>query len=661
MKKKLLTLAGLLMVNGLAFGQPNTIQVIVHNTGTASVWLQGIAQGGTFWNLGNPSGTQVLPGTTFTSAVQSGWIPYTDVLQWYPADSSCNESATINSTSLVVTANPGVAEYYIGGGCGTQTGGGAPPSTNSEYCCTVNNTSGAGQLYGLANVDSGLPYGLDSCGDTLMYVPPGQSTTICTDASPTAHVALFTATGPVLGLTTTCGGIVNPNPDGTLASTNLIGTPIPIGSGTQPGNTNVVTIGFGSSGSQYTNNNPANSPINFNTTNTGVASNGTLMQGFSAEFAELVTIAGAVKQGDIDTQGSLAGIKSIETGIASSVSPLHGDLGGIATSLTGINSSVSGVTSAVNSVGTDVNALKPDLDGILTDANSLPGMSNLLGAANASLAGMSNGIADIVSNTGASATAFTEVAHFATNALAAQTESLAGPFHTNWDDGYNVGLMTNYASGVAGGAMTGLDRNGSALQSVSGNYAGDFPGGDSSFWTLSLPVGGKTYSFDLNPLDNLGIARLAALARNWETWLICCGFVLLVANLMENYVHKLSVVTQTQALRMEIFGCSIGQAAALAYLPIMIGCVAAVPLFLWAAVQTGVAGAWFTAIFNPPWGAGTFSTPESASTLTEAFWFVDQWVPLNFVIGSFLYYLGIRLAAVPIFTTSVVVLKCLVS
>ena len=660
MKKQLLTLTGLLLVNGLAFGQPNTIQVIVHNTGTASVWLQGIAQGGTFWNLDNPSGTQVFPGTTYTSAVHSGWIPYTDVLQWYPANGSCNEAATLNSTPLVVTANPGIAEYYIGGGCGTQTGGGPPASTNSEYCCTINNTSGAGQLYGLANADNGLPYGLDSCGDTLMYVAPGQTVTICTDASPTAHVALFTATGPVLGLSTPCGGMVNPAPDGTFAPTNLIGTPIPNGSGTQPGNTNSVTIGFGAVGSEYTNSDPANSPINFATTNTGVASNGTLMQGFSAEFSELVTIAGAIKQSDIDTQGSLGALKSVETGIASSVSPLHGDLGGIATSLAGINTSVSGVTSAVNSVGTDVNALKPDLDGILTDANSLPGMSNLLGVANGNLVGISNQVNQVVSNTSGTLGDLTAMSNYVARSFAYTNDAL-GNLSEQWADGVNRNNLTNLASAMSGaGALgtmqtTGNDALASAESAGTGPASVITGGADASFWTISETVAGKTYSFDLNPMDNAGIAEIAGICRTFEEWTVCFAFVCLVMNLFDKYFAAMAQTAQTQSNRTEVLGNSVGQLSGAVYLPVMIGCMLAIPLFIGAAL-TSSGASWFASVSSPPLSLSGHSHP-----IEQAIWLADQFMPLNFVIASALWYLFIRLTAAPVWATSVVILKTLIS
>jgi hypothetical protein len=385
------------------------------------------------------------------------------------------------------------------------------------------------------------------------------------------------------------------------------------------------------------------------------------MQGFSAEFSELVTIAGAVKQSDIDTQGSLGALKSVETGIASSVSPLHGDLGGIATSLSGINSSVSGVTSAVNSVGTDVNGLKPDLDGILTDANSLPGMSNLLGVANGNLVGISNQVNQVVSNTSGTLGDLTEMSNYVARSFAYTNDAL-GNLSEQWADGVNRNNLTNYASSVNGagvlGTMTSSGNDAmSAADSVGSGPASVETGGpDDGFWTISAVVGDKTYAFDLNPMHNSGISELASICRAVEEWLTCFVFVMAVMKLAQQQLGLVTQATQLEFNKMTLLGNSVGLASAVVYVPVMISCVLAIPLVVAAALDSSGAVAWFSSVSSPPLSLSGHSHP-----IEQGIWLADQFLPLNFIIASALWYLFIRLTTFPIAVLNTVIMKTLLA
>ena len=555
-------------------------------------------------------------------------------------------------------------------------GGGAPAavSTNSLFCVTINNTSGTGNSYGIANIDNGVVLSIDSCGDNEIYVPAGGSAQICTTAAPTNNLALVTETGGGMGSQSTqvslpligsggradggCSSLAayDPNFNGTIASTNLIGTPIPPGA--SPGsvvNNNGATIPWANGGSVYPGG--TNSPINYaGTPGSGMASNATLIAGFDAVFAELVNVANGVGKLDVDNNAGLGAIRGVEGSI------LSGQGSGNAL-LTTANGDLAAINSSITSGNANLNSIQGELGGMSNNAaavgsntiQGLGGISNLLWIADGTLSGVSNGVELIVSNTGSMAGQLGVVSNFAAASLAATNDAVGGMSRV-WTDGANVASMTNRLAGFAasrsptrickGRGESGGKRLGERTDWFAGQH----------FRKLNRVTGDKTYLFYLGPMDNAGIASLAGVSRTCEQWIACVVFILLVMKLFEKYSAGLAGTTQLQANRMSVLGNSVGQLSGAVYLPLMVALAGAIPLFIGVVVTSGVGSTWFGAC-----GVIPFRPDGLTAALQQAYWLADQFLPINFLICSVLWVVFIRLTAGPIWAMSMLVLKSLIS
>jgi len=612
-----------------------------------------VYQGDTISFLGGAYWCAWLDGSAVTSVTIGGGPTY-----------------TLGATSV---GSPVTVDVYMWGGAGG--GGGPAVSTNSLFCVTINNTSGTGNSYGIANIDNGVVLSIDACGDNEIYVPAGGSAQICTTAAPTNNLALVTETGGGMGSQSTqvslplignggraaggCSSLAgyDPNFTGTIASTNLVGTPIPPGA--SPGsvvNNNGATIPWANGGSVYPGG--TNSPINFaGTPGSGMASNATLITGFDAVFAELVNVANGVGKLDVDNNAGLAAIRGVEGSI------LSGQGSGNAL-LTTANGDLAAINSSITSGNASLGSIQGELGGMSNNAaavgsntiQGLGGISNLLWIADGTLSGVSNGVELIVSNTGSMAGQLGVVSNFAAASLAATNDAVGGLSRV-WSDGANVASMTNHLAGFAASQFANLNMQGSLAQ-AGANDLGTGPIGslDSSFWNLNCVMGDKTYAFDLNPMDNAGIASLAGVSRTCEQWIACVVFILLVMKLFEKYSAGLAGTTQLQANRMSVLGNSVGQLSGAVYLPLMVALAGAIPLFIGVVVTSGVGSTWFGAC-----GVIPFRPDGLPAALQQAYWLADQFLPINFLICSVLWYVFIRLTAGPIWAMSMLVLKSLIS
>jgi hypothetical protein len=571
-------------------------------------------------------------------------------------------SYTLGATSV---GSPVTVDVYMWGGDGG--GSGPPVSTNSLFCVTINNDSGTAKTYGIANVDTGLPLGIDACGDNEVYVPAGGSAQICTTAAPTNHLALVTVTGSHVGQNLPGpGGLYcnpqydyNPNMQGDLAPANLVGTPIPPGAG--PGsvsNTNVTASPFdGTGGIFYTNALGTNGPIAFNGTPSGLASNATLIVGFDAVFAELVNVANSVGRLDMDNNNGLAAIKGVEGSILSGqgsenalLSNADGDLANVYGSILSANLRLNDMDSELSGMSNNAAATGSNT------VQGLGGISNLLWLADGTLSGMSNGLGLIVTNTGNLAGQMGVVSNFAEASLAATNDAVGGLSRV-WSDGVNVAGLTNHLAGFAASEFANLNEQGSLAQAGANDVGtGPIASLDGSFWNMNCVVGDKTYSFDFNPMDNSGIAEIAGVSRTCEQWIACVVFILLVMKLFEKYSAGLAGTTQLQANRMSVLGNSVGQLSGAVYLPLMVALAGAIPLFIGVVVTSGVGSTWFGAC-----GVIPFRPDGLTAALQQAYWLADQFLPINFLICSVLWYVFIRLTAGPIWAMSMLVLKSLIS
>ena len=612
-----------------------------------------VYQGDTISFLGGANNCAWLDGSAVTSVSIGGGPTY-----------------TLDATSA---GSPVTVDVYMWGG----NGGGSGPavSTNSLFCVTINNTSGTGNSYGIANIDNGVVLSIDSCGDNEIYVPAGGSTQICTTAAPTNNLALVTETGGGMSSQSTqvnlplignggrkdggCSSLAgyDPNFTGTIASTNLIGTPIPPGA--SPGsvvNNNGATIPWANSGTVYPGG--TNAPINYaGAPGSGMASNATLITGFDAVFAELINVANGVGKLDADNNAGLGAIK----GVAGNILSGQGTGNTLLTTANGdlavINSSIAAGNSSLGSIQGVLGGMSNSAAGVGSNTiQGLGGISNLLWIADGTLSGMSNGVGLIVSNTGAMVEQIGVVSNFASASLAATNDAVGGMSRV-WSDGANVASMTNHVAGFAASEFANLTQQGSLAQAGANNVGtGPIGAMDSSFWNLNCVMGDKTYSFDLNPMDNAGISSLAGVSRTCEQWVACVVFILLVMKLFEKYSAGLAGTTQLQANRMSVLGNSVGQLSGAVYLPLMVALAGAIPLFIGVVVTSGVGSAWFGAC-----GVIPFRPDGLTGELQQAYWLADQFLPINFLICSVLWYVFIRLTAGPIWAISMLVLKSLVS
>jgi hypothetical protein len=88
----------------------------------------------------------------------------------------------------------------------------------------------------------------------------------------------------------------------------------------------------------------------------------------------------------------------------------------------------------------------------------------------------------------------------------------------------------------------------------------------------------------------------------------------------------------------------------------MVALAGAIPLFIGVVVTSGVGSTWFGAC-----GVIPFRPDGLTAALQQAYWLADQFLPINFLICSVLWYVFIRLTAGPIWAMSMLVLKSLIS
>ena len=630
-----------------------------------------LAPGASYSKVNWGSAYPVYQGDTISFLGGAYWCAWLDGSAVTSVQIGGGSTYTLGATAL---GSPITVDVYMWGG----DGGGSGPavSTNSLYCVTINNTSGTGNSYGIANIDNGEVLSIDRCGDNEIYVPAGGTTQICTTAAPTNNLALVTEIGgggmssqstqvtlPLIGYGGRkdggCSSLAgyDPNFTGLIASTNLIGTPIPPGASSgSVSNNNGATIAWANSGTVYPGG--TNAPINFaGALGSGMASNATLVTGFNAVFAELVNVANGVGKLDVDNNAGLAAIKGVGNSLVAGqgtantlLTTANGDLAVINSSITSGNASLGNIQGALsgmsnNSAVAGSNTVK-----------GLGGISNLLWVADGTLSGISNGVELIVSNTGAMAGQAVVVSNFAAASLAATNDATGGMSRV-WSDGANVVSMTNHLAGFAASQFANLNLQGSYAQAGANTLGtGPIAEMDASFWTLNLGMGDKTYSFDLNPMDNAGIASVAKVSRTCEQWIACVVFILLVMKLFEKYSEGLAGTTQLQANRMSVLGNSVGQLSGAVYLPLMVALAGAIPLFFGVVVTSGVGATWFGACVVIP-----FRSDGLVAAVLQGYWLADQFLPINFLICSVLWYVFIRLTAAPIWTMSMLVLKSLLS
>jgi hypothetical protein len=325
--------------------------------------------------------------------------------------------------------------------------------------------------------------------------------------------------------------------------------------------------------------------------------------------------------------------------------------------LAAINSSITSGNASLGSIQGELGGMSNNAAAVGSNTiQGLGGISNLLWIADGTLSGVSNGVELIVSNTGSMAGQLGVVSNFAAASLAATNDAVGGMSRV-WSDGANVASMTNHLAGFAASQFANLNMQGSLAQ-AGANDLGTGPIGslDGSFWNMNCVVGDKTYSFDFNPMDNSGIAEIAGVSRTCEQWIACVVFILLVMKLFEKYSAGLAGTTQLQANRMSVLGNSVGQLSGAVYLPLMVALAGAIPLFIGVVVTSGVGSTWFGAC-----GVIPFRPDGLTAALQQAYWLADQFLPINFLICSVLWYVFIRLTAGPIWAMSMLVLKSLIS
>jgi hypothetical protein len=658
--------------------QVYTGTLTVHNTGANSLVIYSLHDTPGHYDLIWGQGVGIGAGGSYTTSYNT----YIGSGDWYMGFMNCANSGPASGSPVDVGADSGAGpsnphpnfDVYLA--CTGMVG--TPASTNSSFCATINNTSGQGKFYGIANSDNGQTFGLDSCGNNEHYLPAGGTAQICTSGAPTNNLSVFAISGNNLGFS---GGALGQgsgcdpnnlfNPDtgpGVFEGNPLVGTPIPFGSG--PGsisNNNNVNSPFNSTGTVYTNGMPDGmSPIVFNSANTGLASNGTVIVGFDAVFAELVNVNNSVNGQGLNAQAGLAGVKSA---VSAGSSVLGADLvtlnASITSGLGSANTALGNVVSGLGTVNSDLSTGNGYLSGIeaatQSAAVSLGYISNFTLSASGSLVGMSNGIYQIISNTAGMSGSLLQMSNYAIAALSTTNGANGGMAPPGWTDGSNVGNLTNNADYFSEVPFAlSLNAGGTASETaglVGMDAAADE---DSSFWTLTLHAPGVASSdtadvFDLNPMDNPGIAELAHLVRTCEVWLICAFYIFLVSKLMDKELATLGATKQLDANGTMILGNSVGEAAGLAYMPVMIAMMSACPLIMAASLASGIGATWFEAMASNPLSASGHS-----GALTQAFWLADQFIPINFTIASCLLYAGIFLTSSKVCAVSQVVLKTLI-
>jgi hypothetical protein len=315
------------------------------------------------------------------------------------------------------------------------------------------------------------------------------------------------------------------------------------------------------------------------------------------------------------------------------------------------------ILTAVDGLGGVLTNSEIQLGLIESNTAFLAGISNLIDVGNGTLVGESNRLVQIVSNTSIIAGGLSTMSNYAASALALTNDAMGGQFDgVYWYT--NVYGMTNYATGVANDfSVSRWGEYGNTASVASGDVGiNPITGIDASFWTLNLTAAGTTYTFDLNPMDNSGIAQIASLMRQAEYWFICIFWVLAVNKVLSDIVAHIASTTQLLANRTVVLGNSIGQVTVPLYLPIMVACMLAVPLFISGMLSGGIGATWLSGAFSSP-----FSNTGNGGAVGQAYCMADQFIPINFAVSSLLYYAAVRLGATPIWIGAVTIYKALVS
>jgi hypothetical protein len=381
-----------------------------------------------------------------------------------------------------------------------------------------------------------------------------------------------------------------------------------------------------------------------------------LIIGFDAVYAELINVANGIAKSDADGVASANGIKSAVTAVGSDVLAGNADLVTINAQLQANGGVEANILTAVGSLGGVLTNNGIQLGQIESNTAYLAGISNLIDMGNGTLVGESNRLVQIVSNTAIIAGGLSSMSNYAASALALTNAAMGGQdAGVNWYT--NVYGMTNYATGLADNyGVYRWGEYGNTASVASGDVGIDLITGiDANFWTLNLTVGSTVYTFDLNPMDNAGIAEIASLMRQAEYWFICIFWILAVNKLLSDIVAHVASTTQLLANTTVVLGNSIGQVTTPIYLPIMIACMLAVPLFISGMLDGGVGANWLSGAFSSP-----FSNSGSG-VLGQSYCMADRFIPINFAVSSLLYYAAVRLGATPIWIGAVTIYKALVS